>query len=155
MCATCNSDRYLIDPTGNRRWWSVPFNRTVPRAELLELDALQLWAQIFAIVAPLSYHDKAACFRLSEDEKKLLAVRNGEYEKPLKAQPEVADILFQAKRDDLTMKRMTVSEFKALWDVLRPYTAQQISAAIKACHIEITRTKAGAVAELPAPSYHK
>ena len=151
LCATCNSDRYLIDPTGNRRWWSVPFNRTVPRAELLELDALQLWAQIFAIVAPLSYHDKAACFRLSEDEKKLLAVRNGEYEKPLKAQPEVADILFQAKRDDLTMKRMTVSEFKALWDVLRPYTAQQISAALKACEIEITRTRAGAVAELPSP----
>lgn len=151
LCATCNSDRYLIDPTGNRRWWSVPFNRTVPRAELLELDALQLWAQIFAIVAPLNYHDKAACFRLSEDEKKLLAVRNGEYEKPLKSQPEVADILFQAKRDDLTMKRMTVSEFKSLWDVLRPYTAQQISAALKACEIEITRTRAGAVAVLPTP----
>jgi hypothetical protein len=151
LCATCNSDRYLIDPTGNRRWWSVPFNRTVPRAELLELDALQLWAQIFAIVAPLNYHDKAACFRLSEDEKKLLAVRNGEYEKPLKSQPEVADILFQAKRDDLTMKRMTVSEFKSMWDVLRPYTAQQISAALKACEIEITRTRAGAVAELPTP----
>lgn len=151
LCATCNSDRYLIDPTGNRRWWSVPFNRTVPRAELLELDALQLWAQIFAIVAPLNYHDKAACFRLSEDEKKLLAVRNGEYEKPMKSQPEVADILFQAKRDDLTMKRMTVSEFKSMWDVLRPYTAQQISAALKACEIEITRTRAGAVAELPTP----
>lgn len=151
LCATCNSDRYLIDPTGNRRWWSVPFNRTVLRAELLELDALQLWAQIFAIVAPLDYHDKAACFRLSEDEKKLLAVRNGEYEKPLKSQPEVADILFQAKRDDLTMKRMTVSEFKSLWDVLRPYTAQQISAALKACEIEITRTRAGAVAVLPTP----
>ena len=151
LCATCNSDRYLIDPTGNRRWWSVPFNRTVPRAELLELDALQLWAQIFAIVAPLTYHDKAACFRLTDEEKKALAVRNGEYEKPMKGQPEVEDILFQAKRDDLTVKRMTVSEFKSMWDVLRPYSAQQISAALKACGIEITRTKAGAVAELPTP----
>lgn len=151
LCATCNSDRYLIDPTGNRRWWSVPFNRTVPRAELLELDALQLWAQIFAIVAPLTYHDKAASFRLTDEEKKALAVRNGEYEKPMKGQPEVADILFQAKRDDLTMQRMTVSEFKSMWDVLRPYTAQQISAALKACEIEITRTRAGAVAELPTP----
>lgn len=153
LCATCNSDRYLIDPTGNRRWWSVPFNRTVPRAELLELDALQLWAQIFAIVAPLTYHDKAACFRLTDEEKKALAVRNGEYEKPMKGQPEVEDILFQAKRDDLTVKRMTVSEFKGLWDVLRPYSAQQISTALKACGIEITRTRAGAVAELPSP-YH-
>lgn len=151
LCATCNSDRYLIDPTGNRRWWSIPFKRTVPRAELLELDALQLWAQIYAVVAPLSYPDKAACFRLSEAERELLAVRNGAYEKPLKGQPEVSDILYQATRDKLTIKRMTVTEFKNLWDVLRPYSSQQLSAAIKACGIEITRTKAGAVAELPSP----
>jgi putative DNA primase/helicase len=52
LCATCNSDRYLIDPTGNRRWWSVPFSRMIPRAELVALDALQRWAQIFAEVAP-------------------------------------------------------------------------------------------------------
>lgn len=151
LCATCNSDRYLIDTTGNRRWWTIPIKRVMPRAELLELDALQLWAQIFAIVAPLTYHDKAACFRLSEDEKKLLAVRNGEYEKPMKGQPEVEDILFQAKRDNLTVKRMTVSEFKGLWDVLRPYSTQQISTALKACGIEIMHTMAGAVAELPSP----
>lgn len=149
LCATCNSDRYLIDPTGNRRWWSVPFNHTMPRSELLKLDALQLWAQIFAIVAPLPYREKAACFRLSEDERDLLALRNGEYEKPLKGQTEVADILYQATRDNLTVERMTVTEFKSSWDILRPYTAQQISAALKACKIEITRTKTGAVAELP------
>ena len=151
LCATCNSDRYLIDPTGNRRWWSVPFNRTVPREELLKLDALQLWAQIFAAVSPLTYKDKAACFRLTEDEKNALAVRNGEYEKPMKGQPEIEDILFLAKRDNLTMKRMTVSEFKSLWDVLRSYTVQQISSALKACGIDPKRTKTGAVAELPTP----
>lgn len=151
LCATCNSDRYLIDPTGNRRWWSVPFNRTVPRAELLELDALQLWAQIYTVVAPLTYKDKAACFRLTEEEKKLLAVRNGQYEKPMKGQPEIEDILYQAERDGLTWKKLTISEFKGLWDVLRTYSVQQISAALKACKIEITRTKAGAVAELPTP----
>ena len=149
LCATCNSERYLIDPTGNRRWWSVPFKRTVPHDELMELDALQLWAQIYSAVAPLSYRDKAACFRLTEDERKLLALRNGEYEKPLKGQPEVADILFQAERDHHITRRMTVSEFKGLWDILRPYSSQQISAALKACGVEITRTKTGAVAELP------
>ena len=149
LCATCNSDRYLIDPTGNRRWWSVPFKRTVPRDELLKLDALQLWAQIFAAVSPLSYHDKAACFRLTEAEKAALASRNGAYEKPVKAQPEIEDILYQAKRDNLKMQRMTISEFKLLWDILRPYSVQQISGAIKACGIEITRTRAGACADLP------
>lgn len=149
LCATCNSDRYLIDPTGNRRWWSVPFKRVMQHSELLELDALQLWAQMYAVVSPLKYQDKASCFRLSEDERKQLAERNGEYEKPLKGQPEVSDILYQAERDHHFMRKMTVSEFKGIWDILRPYSSQQISAALKACGIEITRTKMGAVAELP------
>lgn len=149
LCATCNSERYLIDPTGNRRWWSVPFKRIVPRAELLELDALQLWAQIFALVKPLSYKDKASCFRLTEQEQTDLATRNGEYEKPTKGQMEVEDILDQAHRDGLTFRQMTVAEFKAEWDVLRPYTVQQIGVALKRCGIEATRSKAARTSELP------
>lgn len=149
LCATCNSERYLIDPTGNRRWWSVPFKRIVPRAELLELDALQLWAQIFAQVKPLSYKEKASCFRLTEQEQTDLATRNGEYEKPTKGQLEVEDILDQAHRDGLTFKQMTVAEFKAEWDILRPYTVQQIGIALKRCGIDATRSKTARTSELP------
>jgi predicted P-loop ATPase len=152
LCATCNSERYLIDPTGNRRWWSIPFKRKIPRDELLELDALQLWAQIYAVVSPMTYADKAACFRLTDDERGLLAIRNGDFEKPQKAQCEVEDILAQATRDNMTFIKMTVSEFKARWDVLRPYSAQQISTALKACGIETSHTKYGSVAELPTPT---
>ena len=152
LCATCNSERYLIDPTGNRRWWSIPFKRKIPRDELLELDALQLWAQIYAVVSPMTYADKAACFRLTEDELGLLAIRNGDFEKPQKAQCEVEDILAQATRDNMTFIKMTVSEFKARWDVLRPYSAQQISTALKACGVETTHAKYGSVAELPTPT---
>jgi putative DNA primase/helicase len=152
LCATCNSDRYLIDPTGNRRWWSVPFNRTIPRAELEALDARQLWAQVFTLVKALPYEEKASCFRLTVEEQKALAIRNGEYEKPQKGQLEVEDILTRADRDALTWKSMTISEFKTMWDVLRPYSAQQISAAVKACGVEIKRTKHGACADLPTPS---
>lgn len=135
LCATCNSDRYLIDPTGNRRWWSVPFNRTVPRAELLALDALQLWAQIFAEVDPLPYHEKADCFRLTDEEQAALAQRNGDFEKPLKGQPEVEDILARGERDNLPTKTLTVSEWKEYWPALRPYDARQLGAALKKCGI--------------------
>lgn len=138
LCATCNSDRYLIDPTGNRRWWSVPFNRNVPRAELLALDALQLWAQIYATVAPLPYSEKAGCFRLTETEREELAVRNDAFEKPIKAQPEVEDILAKAAREGLSTRQMTVTEFIKLWPELRGYTAQQVGAALKKCGIEAT-----------------
>lgn len=152
LCATCNSDQYLIDTTGNRRWWSIPLRKKIPREDLLKLDALQLWAQIYAVVSPMTYADKAACFRLTDDELTLLDIRNGDFEKPQKAQCEVTDILTQATRDNLTFVKMTVSEFKARWDVLRPYSAQQISAALKACGIETTHTKYGSVAELPTPT---
>lgn len=138
LCATCNSDRYLIDPTGNRRWWSVPFRRTVPREELLALDAAQLWAQIFATVAPLPYREKAGCFRLTEEERGELAVRNNEFEKPIKAQPEVEDILAKAAREGLNTRQMTVTEFMKLWPELRGYSAQQVGAALKKCGIDTT-----------------
>ena len=149
LCATCNSDRYLIDPTGNRRWWSVPFTKTVPREELLELDALQLWCQIFATVAPLTITQRASCYRLTPEEQADLAERNGHFEKPSKGQDEVADILEKADREHLQTKDMTISEFKAMWSVLRPYTVQQIGVALKRCGITITHAKRGNVAELP------
>lgn len=152
LAATCNSDRYLIDPTGNRRWWSVPFTRKVPRDELLALDALQLWSQVYAEVEPMTYQEKAACFRLTQDEQEKLAERNGEYEKPSKGQPEVEDILAKANTEGLAFKLMTVAEFKETWPVLRQYTVQQIGVAIKRCGIEPKRTMTARLAELPTPN---
>ena len=155
LCATCNSDRYLIDPTGNRRWWSVPFTRTVPRAELVALDALQLWAQIFAEVAPLPYHDKAACYRLTDEERAALAKRNGDYEKPQKAQTEIEDILAQGEAEQLPKKVLTATQWKGYWPELRPYDARQIGAALKKCGINTEERKIngkkGRWAELPVP----
>lgn len=151
LCATCNSDLYLIDPTGNRRWWSVPFARRVPHEELTQLDALQLWAQIFAEVAPLSYQEKSNCFRLTEEEQAALAQRNGDYEKKLKGQDEIEDILARAERDHLVMQDMTLTEFKGLWPELRAYSVQQISTALKKCGIETTRSKKARTARLPCP----
>jgi len=151
LCATCNSDRYLIDTTGNRRWWSVPLQRYIPRAELLQLDALQLWAQVYASVAPMTYKEKAACFRLTGEERDDLNIRNGDYEKPTKGQDEVADILTQAERDHLPTRLMTVTEFKELWPALKSYAANQLSVALKRCGVTPTHTKRGSVAMLPLP----
>ena len=149
LCATCNSDKYLIDTTGNRRWWTVPLSKTISRDELRQLDALQLWAQIYAVVNPLSYGEKQACFRLTETEREALEERNKGYDKPLKGQLEVEDILAQADREGITRTQMTVTEFKAAWPALRLYSTQQISAALKRCGIETEHTRKGATANLP------
>ena len=154
LCATCNSDRYLIDPTGNRRWWSVPFTRTIPREELLKLDALQLWAGVYEFMKDMPPALRSSIYRLTDAEQAALAERNGEFEKPSKGQDEVSDILAKAEREKLPAKIMTISEFKELWPVLRQYSANQIGVALKRCGIEITHTKRGNTAELPLPSHN-
>ena len=132
LCATCNSDRYLIDTTGNRRFWSVPLLRRIPREELDQLDALQLWAQVYADVSELPRDGRASIYRLTEAEQAELADRNGELEKPSKGQDEVADILAKAERDHLPTRLMTVTEWKDQWsDELHQYAANQISMALK------------------------
>lgn len=43
--ASVNEDRYLVDDTGNRRWWTVP---VVSIDYHHEIDVQQLWAEILA-----------------------------------------------------------------------------------------------------------
>jgi len=149
LCATCNSARYLIDVTGNRRFWSVPFTKRVPRSELLALDTEQLWTQIFNEVAPMEPAERAACYRLAPDELAALEGRNDAFIKPLKGQVEVQDIL--DLKEERSCVSLTVSEFKQAWPSLTRYSAQQISSALAACGVELKRTKRGAVAQLPVP----
>ena len=66
-CASVNDDKYLIDHTGNRRWWSIP----VTRIEYNTLDMQQYWAEIKAMadytdhsltseeLSDLNYHNRA------------------------------------------------------------------------------------------------
>lgn len=67
FAASVNDDRYLIDHTGNRRWWSIP----VTHIEYNTVDMMQYWAEIMAMadytdhsltseeLADLNHHNKA------------------------------------------------------------------------------------------------
>lgn len=149
LCASCNDDRYLLDPTGNRRWWTIPINKRITREELMELDPLQLWAEVYENVSKKTYEEKAACFRLSPDEVEALEKRNGKHEKMLKGQAEIEDIIEQARRDGLVFKEMTCSEFKDMWPVLRSYSTQQIGQVLNKVCGNAARTKAGRFYTLP------
>lgn len=149
LCATCNSDRYLIDQTGNRRWWSIPFTKIIPHDELLKLDALQLWAEVFTAVKDMSSKEKASCYRLTQAEHEALAARNGQFEKPVKGQEEVEDILATATAKGYAFKDMTIAQFKEWWPVLRSYSVQQIGAALSRCGIETSRTNKTRTRTLP------
>lgn len=132
LCATCNSDRYLIDPTGNRRWWSVPISAPMDYEKIQKFDALQLWAQVHSLIAPLSQQEKAACFRLNREEQAALAARNGEFERSVKGEEECRDLIDEAKQNGYVWEFMTPTHWKQEnIDVLRPYSANQIGAALQ------------------------
>lgn len=117
----------------------------------MALDALQLWAQIYVLVAPLTYQDKSSCFRLTDDERAALAARNGEYEKPLKSQEEIEDILAIASEKNYPYRDITVSTFISWWPSLKPFTVQQVGAALSRCGIDVNRSKKERTRRLPVP----
>ena len=123
---TCNSTQYLIDETGNRRFWTVPVEH-IDLDALARFDALQLWLQVDRAAT----HNRQG-FRLTKDEQATLAERNGRHEKPLISELEVRDLLIMAEREikDMAYKKITVTEFKLAHDALKAYSVQQISQAL-------------------------
>lgn len=143
LCATCNSDRYLIDQTGNRRWWTVPILAPISYAAIQQLDALQLWAQVYAIVAPLDHSMKQACFRLTAAESAALSQRNGSVEKLLKGEAECLDIIETARMDPGTIwEYQTATQWKSRnITTLRNYSAEQIGKALQHIGIQLERKR--------------
>lgn len=135
--ATCNSERFLIDPTGSRRFWTIPVEK-VDLERLRAFNSLQLWLEVKQLVERQPNH-----FRLTQGEQKALAQRNLEHEKPLKAQMEIEDILSEADSNESSYlwKFETVSVFKEANDSLRSYSAEQIGRALDKLGITSERKK--------------
>ncbi|MDE5770291.1 MAG: hypothetical protein K2I06_01490 [Ruminococcus sp.] len=132
---TVNDEQFLVDQTGNRRF------ATIPLAPDLEIDyekqikpfnALQLWSQIYQVVKDL---DKASCFRLTNEEKKLLDERNQHFMKPLRAEEEVLDVLAEEQRTEpnhtCTTERMTVTQFINNHSCLSRYSSAEVGKILK------------------------
>lgn len=129
--ATVNGTQFLIDPTGNRRFWTVPLEH-IDLDALQAVNAFQVWAQVWEQYAKKDLDG----FRLTKDEQKALAERNSQCEKAMNGEEEVRDLL---ARDDVDMVLMTVSDFITQNDSLRKYSAKQISAVLDKMGIEQER----------------
>lgn len=156
--ATCNSSDFLLDTTGNRRFWTIPCEQPFDLDSLAKLNVMQLWAEIYIEVkkAPQG-------FRLTVTERAQLDERNGEHTALIPAQAEILDILEAARQNPEKYKRqfVTVSEFvKWYSDTLRRYDARQIGKALDVCGIpqkQIRRDGSRTpqrVRELPIPDRH-
>ena len=126
LIGTCNSERFLIDPTGSRRFWTIPVEN-IDLNRLMSFNSLQLWRQIKVLCA-----DHPNEFRLTPEEREELEARNAQHEKPLKAQLEVEDILSDAEEDPggYEWRYITVSDFRNEYSALSRYDVSQIGRAL-------------------------
>ena len=137
LIGTCNSSRFLIDPTGSRRFWTVPIEE-IDLDRLNSFDSLQLWRQI-----KIMCENNPNEFRLTKEERRQLEARNCQHEKPLKAQEEIEDIFADAENDSegFEWRYTTVSEFKVEYNSLSRYTVEQIGRALDKLGILCERKK--------------
>jgi len=139
LAATCNSDKYLIDQTGNRRWWTVPITKFISYSDIQAFPIAQLWAQALRI-----YRDEGAdSFRLTAEEHEALNERNNKALKPMKAEDEVNDVIEAAKQYPHEYKwvNITVTAWKQYHAGLKNFDSSTIGKALK--KIGITQKQDG------------
>lgn len=126
IVATCNSERFLVDSTGSRRFWVVPVEK-IDLDELKTFNALQLWKQIQSELI-----DNEQGFRLTPSEREELAKRNAAFDKPLKAQLEIEDIISEAEGSNrFEWHWQTVTEFRTEFSsALHSYSVEQLAKAL-------------------------
>ena len=122
LAATVNDKEFLVDTTGNRRFWTIQINN-IDLEGLKNINALQVWLQIWEQYA--KYNQQG--YRLNKTEQEQLNQRNKAYERKLKAEDEILDILDSAKTNNLKFEYMRVSDFQMKYSCLKGYTVNQIS----------------------------
>lgn len=129
MGATVNGDKFLIDETGNRRFWTIPLTNVDVDA-LRKFDASQVWLQVWESegMADMDIEALSASFRLTPKEFDALKVRNGLCEKPMRGEDAVRDLIAIAEADPSSYtKRVTASQYREHYlDTLRNYSETEI-----------------------------
>lgn len=154
LAGTANSDDFLVDITGNRRFWTVPLTRRIPREELKALDAAQLWAQIYQQTYTGVTEWDSACFRPDDETRDALELRNSQHRKMQKGEAEVRDILDSINDGDrgaAASGLVTVTAWKRLFPELDKYSSAQIGKCLSALGFDKTRHSAGFKYLLPYP----
>ena len=100
--ATVNGTEFLIDPTGNRRYWTIPLER-IDLDALKAIDPTQLWLEVWESDA----RDNPNGFRLDRYQQESLADRNRQCEKPLEGEELIQGILENGRDWDF----ITIGEF--------------------------------------------
>ncbi len=147
LAATCNSDKYLLDQTGNRRWWTVPIDEFIKYSDIQSFPIEQVWAQ------SLQFYQAEGpdCFRLTGDERDALNDRNSKALKPMKAEDEVRDVLKLAEVDawKFAWVDITITAWKSHFDALKNINSGMIGKVLSKLQIQQRSTGNSRLYRLP------
>jgi putative DNA primase/helicase len=114
FCASVNDDKYLVDDTGNRRWWTVPVSTIDFRHQI---DMQQLWAELLLrFQAGEQYH-------LTPEENAALGDLNAEHE-AVDPVEEMISAAFDWDKPSLNKHEMTASDVLVAIGFDKPNKAQ-------------------------------
>ena len=94
---TVNGTEFLIDQTGNRRFWTVPLGDKNIAPLLYDPEytkAEQIWLQVWEQYC--EGNNLRECFRLTDEEQRMLAERNNKCEKPIEGEEQIKAIFDEA-----------------------------------------------------------
>lgn len=111
FCGTVNEENFIKDTTGSRRFWIVKLDENYNNEKIQNLTKewiIQLWKQVEEI---WKSSDKHRCYRLTQEEIKLLEKNNKQYNLLLVGEQEIEDSLdFSIPKEKYC--HMTVTEIK-------------------------------------------
>lgn len=143
LAASVNELRYLVDDTGNSRWWTVPVTRCDYRHGI---DMQQLWAEVF------THFERGVQWWLTDDEERMLQGKNEEHEAVDPVEEMIARAFDWDALPGLGWKELTASEVLAAIGYDKPNKAQATHASKvlrKMTGADPRRTKGGRFFRLP------
>jgi putative DNA primase/helicase len=115
FCATVNDETFLVDPTGNTRWWTIPVTKI---DYLHKIDMQQVFAQLAE-----EFHAGERWW-LTADEEALLELHNSAHRSVSVLRERILDRLDLDRKGDGNLPAMTPTELLATIGIGHPSNSQ-------------------------------
>jgi predicted P-loop ATPase len=120
FCATVNDENFLVDTTGNTRWWTIPVT-SIDYQHTIEMQ------QLFAQVA--TYYRDGEQWWLTKSQEEMLEMQNKNHRSMSSIHERILDILAMEHAGETGLPAMTASQILLKLDIRSPSQAQ-----FKECH---------------------